>query len=57
MLMLHNYDIKKTLSMLEQSNIGASYEIVQMINQMTSSDAKIEMLGYLIKLTDPDFCA
>jgi hypothetical protein len=36
--------------------MGPSYfEIVQMINQMTHSDAKIEMLSYLIKVAETGF--
>jgi len=52
LFMLNDYDIVKTLALVESSNMGASYEIVNLINQMTSSDPKIEMIGYLIKLSE-----
>lgn len=52
LLMLNDYDIVKTLALVESSNMGASYEIVNLINKMTSSDPKIEMIGYLIKLSE-----
>lgn len=51
-LMLSDYDVRRALALLETSNMHSSYEIVQMINQMTSSDAKVEMIGYLCKLSE-----
>ena len=53
LLMLNNYEVKRALSFLESSHMGASYEIVHLINQMTQADAKIEFIGYLNKLTEP----
>lgn len=54
-LLMHNgYQVETTLKQLQQSqHIGPSYfEIVQLINQMTSSDAKIEMISFLIKMAE-----
>ncbi len=52
LLMQNSYDISRTLNTLGTSNMASSFEIVQLINQMTESDAKIEFTGYLIKLSD-----
>ena len=54
-LLMHNgYQIEATIKQLKQAqHIGPTYfEIVQLINQMTSSDAKIEMIGFLIKMAE-----
>ncbi len=51
-LMLSNHDVRRALSLLETSNMQTSYEVVQMINQMTSADAKAEMIGYLSRMSE-----
>lgn len=57
LLMRNGYQIETTIKQLKQSqHIGPTYfEIVQLINQMTSSDAKIEMIGFLIKMAEQGF--
>ena len=57
-LLMHNgYQIEATINQLKQSqHIGPIYfQIVQLINQMTSSNAKIEMIGFLIKMAEQGF--
>ena len=51
-LMLSDYEPRRALALLETSNMHSSYEVVQIINQMTNSDAKAEMVGYLCKLSE-----
>jgi len=57
-LLMHNgYQIEATINQLKQSqHIGPIYfQIVQLINQMTCSNAKIEMIGFLIKMAEQGF--
>lgn len=52
LLMLHDYQPAMALFRLETSQMSASYEVVQLVNQMTQSDPKAEFIGYLIKLEE-----
>jgi hypothetical protein len=52
LLMEHEYNIPGILSILEAPSNAASFKIVQLINQMTLSDPKVEMISYLLKFSD-----
>ena len=52
LLMQQEYDVKRTLSLLESPSMSDSYVVVRLVNQMTQNDPKIELIGYLLKLQE-----